>query len=130
MKIIPRPVHGVLDYVVGIILILSPRLFGFNSGGAEQSAPVALGWTTLIYSLLTRYELGALRMIPFRAHLFLDFVSGLFLALSPWLLGFADRVWAPHVIFGVLEMAVVTLSRREPSAKPATTPTATTHNPV
>jgi hypothetical protein len=130
MKIIPRPIHGVLDYVVGIILILSPRLFGFNSGGAEQSVPVALGWTTLVYSLLTKYELGALRMIPFRAHLVLDFLSGLFLAVSPWLLGFANRVWVPHVILGLLEIVVVALSRRDPAIKPATTPAAINRNPA
>src|SRR4051812_13538646 len=114
MKIIPRQIHGILDYVVGIILILSPRLFGFSYGGAEQSVPVTLGWATVVYSLLTKYELGALKVIPFRVHLILDLLSGLFLAASPWLLGFADRVWGPHLAFGILEIGVVAMTRREP----------------
>jgi hypothetical protein len=45
-----------------------------------------------------------------RIHLVLDLVSGLTLAFSPWLFGFSDYIFAPHVIGGILEMAVVALS--------------------
>ena len=30
--------------------------------------------------------------------------AGAFLAISPWLFGFADFVWVPHLVFGLLEM--------------------------
>jgi hypothetical protein len=115
MNIINRRLHGILDYVVGIVLVLSPRLFRFHDGGIEQSVPVFLGWAAIIYSLLTNYELGVLKLIPFRVHLGLDLLSGIFLAASPWLLGFADRVWVPHVILGCVEIAAVVLTRREPT---------------
>lgn len=110
MKIISTKTHGVLDYVVGLLLIASPWLFGFYESGAETWVPVALGAMTLIYSLCTNYERGVVRLISMRVHLLLDLASGFFLAFSPWLFGFSDTVWTPHVVFGVMEMIVVALS--------------------
>ena len=111
MQIISRRTHGVLDYVVGVLLILAPRIFGFNTDGAEARIPVILGWATIAYSLLTNYELGVFKALPFRAHLALDLISGIFLAVSPWLFGFADRVWGPHLVVGLLEIGAVLMTR-------------------
>ena len=106
MRFIPSRVHGLLDYVVGIFLIYVPRLFGFQDGGPEERVFVILGVAALAYSVVTRYESGVIRVLPFRGHLVLDFVSGVILASSPWVFGFADRVWMPHVLLGLLEMVV------------------------
>jgi hypothetical protein len=54
---IPRNVHGILDYVVGLLLIAAPWLLGFADGTAAQNVPVALGAGALLYSLLTNYDL-------------------------------------------------------------------------
>ena len=114
MKIIPRNVHGMLDYPVGVLLAASPWLFGFDDHGPATTIPVVLGLGALVYSLLTAYELGVARVIPFRVHLVLDFVSGLFLAVSPWLFNFSHRVYWPHLVFGLWEMLVVLLTRPDP----------------
>jgi hypothetical protein len=111
MNIIPRRVHGILDYVVAVLLILSPRIFGFDSAAAEARVPVILGWVTLAYSLLTNYELGLFKVLPFRAHLTIDMIGGLFLAVSPWLFAFSDRVWGPHLVIGLLEVGAVLMTR-------------------
>jgi hypothetical protein len=124
---ISRRTHGYLDYIVGVLLILAPRLFGFNNGGPEDRVPEMLGVATLVYSLLTNYELGLLKVLPFKAHLTLDVLSGNFLALSPWLFGFADRVWAPHVIVGVVELAAVAMTRRSASEHPTGFPGTPAH---
>jgi hypothetical protein len=68
---------------------------------------VILGAGTILYSIFTDYELGAVRMIPFRGHLTIDVLNGVFLGLSPWIFGFNDRVYLPHLIVGVLEILVV-----------------------
>lgn len=109
---IPRNVHGALDYIVGLLLIAAPWLLGFADGKAAQHVPVALGVGALLYSLLTNYELGLIRVIPFSVHLMLDFASGLLLAASPWLFGFADRVFLPHLILGLLEIGAAAMTRR------------------
>src|SRR3954466_1777092 len=87
MNLIPTRVHGFLDYIVGLLLILAPWLFGFAHHGAATWMPVILGAGALVYSLFTRYELGAVKAIPMPAHLALDGLSGLLLAASPWIFG-------------------------------------------
>lgn len=105
MRWIPTQMHGVLDYLWGVLLLTAPWLFGFAEGGAETWIAVVLALGAIVYSLLTDYELGVARVLSMRAHLLLDFVGGLLLAASPWLLGFADRVWLPHVAFGLFSVA-------------------------
>lgn len=114
MNILSRRAHGALDYIVGIALIAAPKLFNFE-GGIEAQIPFYLGIATIVYSLLTDYELGLLRVLPFRAHLTVDVLAGLFLAASPWLFQFADRVWVPHVVAGLLELGVVAMTANRSS---------------
>ncbi len=100
---ISTKVHGYLDYIMGIVLIIAPWLLGFAEGGAETWIPVILGAAVILYSLGTNYELGVTDAISMRGHLWLDGISGAFLALSPWLFGFADFVFWPHLILGIAE---------------------------
>ncbi len=116
MKIINSKIHGTLDYLVGIILIILPWLFGFADGGAQMQIPIILGIGTLIYSMITKYELGVFKIIPFKTHLSIDALSGIFLAASPWIFGFSDQVYQPHLLFGILEIVVVLLSKRQTSS--------------
>ena len=112
MKIIDRKTHGYLDYLVGLLLIASPWLFDFYRGGAETWIPVVLGASALVYSLFKDYELGASKQIPYGIHLTLDIVSGIFLAVSPWLFNFDEHVYLPHLIFGILEVGVAAMTKR------------------
>ena len=114
MRFIPTRVHGILDYTVGAILAISPWLFGFNRGGAETWVPFLLGFGAVFYSLFTKYEWGILRRIPMPVHLMLDLASGILLALSPWIFGFADYVYLPHLFFGILEIGVSLMTKRYP----------------
>jgi hypothetical protein len=104
--------HGVLDYSVGLLLVLSPWLFGFSDVPAARWTIIVLGLAALIYSLCTDYELGAFSLLPISVHLGLDFCSGLILAASPWLFGFAGIVYLPHLLFGILEVAAAIMTRR------------------
>ena len=113
MRFIPTKTHGYLDYIVGLLLIAAPWLFDFYRGGAETWVPVILGVATFIYSLMTDYELGASRMISMRTHLTIDLVSGIFLAASPWIFGFDEYVWAPHLIVGIFEIVASLCTRVE-----------------
>ena len=111
---IPTRVHGIIDYIVGVLLILVPFILGFADGTAAQWVPIILGLGALFYSLLTRYELGVAKVIPMPVHLGLDIASGLLLAASPWLFGFADRVWLPHLVVGIAEIVIAALTQRHP----------------
>lgn len=118
LKFIPTSIHGVMDYALGALLIAAPWLLGFNRGGAETWVPVILGAAIIFYSLITAYELGLIGAISMPAHLGLDFIGGLVLAASPWLFGFADIVWIPHLAIGLVEIATALSTRATPSYVP------------
>ena len=119
MQFIPTRTHGILDYVVGALLVVAPWLLGFADGGPAQWVPVILGLGVIVYSLLTNYELGLARVIPMPVHLGLDFLGGLVLAASPWLFGFADQIIWPHLLIGVIEMITAVSTYRRPEHVPA-----------
>jgi hypothetical protein len=117
MRFIETRTHGYLDYIMGILLIAAPWLFDFAQGGAETWVPVILGAGMILYSLMTDYELGATHRISMRTHLMLDMIGGALLAVSPWLFGFADYVWEPHLILGILEIGAALFTKREPGTE-------------
>lgn len=113
MKIINSKVHGISDYLFGALLIASPWLFNFYHGGTESILPVIMGIITIVYSMITDYELGILKELPFRFHLKMDLIAGILLLISPWLFRFQDEVFLPHTILGAIELTVFTLSSKE-----------------
>lgn len=117
MRFIPTKVHGVLDYLMGILLIAAPWLFDFARGGAETWVPVILGAGAILYSLMTDYELGLSRSISMSTHLTLDLLSGVLLAASPWLFGFHEFVYLPHLILGLLEIGASLMTEKTPSVR-------------
>lgn len=120
MRFISTKTHGILDYVLGALLIVAPWLLGFNQGGAETWVPVMLGAGVILYSLFTRYELGVVKVIPMSGHLTLDFIGGALLAASPWLFGFSQIVSTPHLVLGLLEMGAALTTSTQPGLARAT----------
>lgn len=115
MKILSTRVHGVIDYVMSLIVMGSPWIFGFaRGGGPETWVPVVVGAVGLIYSACTNYELGIVRSLSMRTHLGLDYASGAMLAISPWLFGFAENVYLPHLILGLLAIGAAAMTNPVP----------------
>ncbi|MPR13464.1 hypothetical protein FS320_42255 [Microvirga tunisiensis] len=71
----------------------------------------ALG--AILYSALTAYELGLIKILPMSLHLILDGLGGIALAASPFLFGFSDWVYWPHVLFGLFSVAASLVTRME-----------------
>jgi hypothetical protein len=51
-----------------------------------------------------------------RVHLVIDYITGAFLALSPWLFGFSDTVWLPHALVGILTIGYALYTNPEDGA--------------
>ena len=115
MRFVPTRVHGILDYLTGGLLIVTPWLFGFAQGGAETWVPVVLGAGVILYSLLTDYEWGAFRVLGMSSHLWLDGLGGFLLAVSPWLFTFRDVIIWPHLIIGIFEIIAAVTTRATPA---------------
>jgi hypothetical protein len=124
MRFIPTRVHGVLDYAMGVLLIAAPWILGFAdadfaANGAETWIMVLFGGTMIVASLMTAYECGVVNVISMSTHLGLDVLMGLVLAASPWLFGFADQVYLPHLILGLSEAAAGLMTQTTPTSVPA-----------
>jgi hypothetical protein len=104
MKLITTKTHAYLDYIVGVFLLVAPFIFHLPRRSPEGFIFFVLGVALLAYSMITNYELGLFKIIPMKTHLLLDIASGIFLAASPWLLGFSDRIYLPHLIIGLFEI--------------------------
>ncbi len=103
--------HGVLDYLAAIGLILIPILLGFE--GLPFWVSVAAGAGLIIYSLMTDYALGIAPIVPFHLHLFLDLAAGATFIILPFLLGWNGIVLAYYLTMAFAVMGVVALSTSE-----------------
>ena len=119
MRRLSSRIHGVLDYIVGIFLVLTPWLFGYVTVGAPETwLAIGGGSAVIVYSLLTDYELGVWRQLEFRAHLWLDGLVGFTLLIWAWLFAAAEwALWMPHLVAGVLLVVMPLLSEKEPQPR-------------
>ena len=108
--IVPTRIHGFVDYLIGLSLVVMSFVLA-RGAGPQTWLPVLMGGGLIVYSLLTESERGVVPLIGMPAHLMLDGLLGLFLASSPWLLGFAYRVWAPHLILGLALVGLATITQ-------------------
>lgn len=111
MRFIETRTHGYIDYLMGILLLLLPSLMGWELNDTKSVVPMVLGAGAIIYSLMTNYELGLAKVLSMKTHLMIDFISGVFLAASPWLLNFADEVYLPHLILGIAEIGASLMTK-------------------
>ncbi len=113
--LIPRPLHGVLDYLWGIAHTFAPEMFGFADDKAATAFSRFRGISMVGASLTTRYELGLIKLIPFNMHLLLDLMGALFSLGVPWLLGFDKNEKARNAVLGFafFEIGAVLLSKRD-----------------
>src|SRR3954447_12702368 len=123
MQLIPTRMHAAMDYLVGVLLIAAPWIFQYaDETTAGTWISVVAGLAMIGMSLMTDYEGGVVRMVAMRVHLLADAVLGVFLAVSPWLFGFADEganAWVPFIVIGVLEVG--TAMATDPDARAART---------
>lgn len=125
MRMIPTQVHGVIDYLGGIVLLLAPNLFNFEANDAATAVARIVGIAILGLAILTRYELGLIKVIPMEVHLLIDIVASIFLAASPFLFQFSDdptNVWLPHVVVGIGYLIITLMTERTPRGDVVRTP--------
>lgn len=114
MRIISTRTHGTIDYATGAGLLAAPALLRIGDVPAATRVLRVAGAAAVVYSLLTDYEFGLVRVIPMRAHLAMDAASGVLVAASPWLFGFAERgprYRLPHAVVGAAEVLAALTSK-------------------
>jgi len=115
MRFLPTRVHGVVDWLMGALLVALPWILGLDRGAPEAWVPMALGIAGLAVTFFTDHEFGVIRRIPMVGHLWVDGLAGALLAASPWVFGFADQMWLPHLVLGLTEFAAAFVTKLHPA---------------
>lgn len=120
MRFIETKTHGIIDYLVGVLILILPAVAGWDFRQAESIVLMVFGIMTIIMSLMTAYEYSMEKIIPVSTHLMIDVLGGIIVAISPWLFEFADRVYLPHLIVGLFSIAAGLLTKTisQPSLNP------------
>ncbi len=113
--LIPRPVHAVIDYTWGGAHYFAPEMFGFQDEEAANAFSKFRGGSAAATSLLTRYELGVVRVIPYNVHLVFDLIGAVGGLAAPWVFGFDKNEKARNTVlaFALFELGAVALSKRD-----------------
>lgn len=118
MKWISTRGHGVLDYLMALALLAIPWLLNWSDPTRMLMTTLAVG--IVLYSLLTRYELGALRVLPMRVHLALDMLGGLVLLIAAFTLNTeTDGVRWTLGLLGVAELGAAMMTDPDANTVPA-----------
>jgi hypothetical protein len=109
---IPAFVHGLLEYAVGVLLIVAPFVFAFDSDTATGIS-VAAGVVVLIVNGSTAMSTGLVKSIPVQAHVMLDYVLAILLIASPFVFGFDDdgTATAFFLVLGIVHLLLTIATR-------------------
>ena len=120
VKLLPAWFHAVADYAVGIALIVV-ALVDSGSYGAVGTG-VVVGATVLLVSMLTKYPLGVVKVLPFTVHSAGDYLAAALLVIAPFALNFADAeggMAAFYVAAGAAVLATSLITNYQYSPKRA-----------
>ena len=118
VRLLPAWLHAIADYAVGATLIVVALAVGGSTGAVATG--VVVGTVVLIVSLLTRYPLGLLKVLPFPVHSAGDYLAAGLLVVAPFALNFrtGDRgLSALYVAAGIAVLAVSLVTNYQYSPK-------------
>ena len=102
---IPQVAHGALEYVIGLLLIAAPFLFGFDSALAT-GVSVTAGVVMLAIAATSSGPAGLVKTIPPTVHVVLDIILAIFFIAAPFVFAFRDET-APRNLFLILGVVLL-----------------------
>ena len=106
-RLLPAWLHAIADYAVGGSLIALALIIGGSS--AAVATGVVVGLTVLAVSMLTKYPLGVVKVLPFTVHSAGDYLAAALLLGAPFALNFNHSdtgLTALYIVAGIAVTAV------------------------
>ena len=127
VRLLPAWLHAVADYAVGAVLVLAALITGGTSGAVGTG--VVVGLTVLVVSMLTRYPLGVVKVLPFTVHSAGDYLAAALLLAGPFTLHFNHSDSGLSALYvgaglAVLAVSLITNYQYSPRVQAATAATA------
>jgi hypothetical protein len=107
IRLLPAWLHAIADYAVAGSLITMALLVGGSA--AAVATGVVVGLTVLAVSMLTKYPLGMVKVLPFTVHSAGDYLAATLLLVAPFALGFNESdggLTAMYIAAGIAVAAV------------------------
>lgn len=99
MKVISPRVHGYLDYLTVALFLLAPTLLGMSQ--LPSMLAYAIAAIHLVVTLTSDFPFGAVKLIPFTVHGWIERIVGPSLIALPFIAGFANEGIARNFYIGI-----------------------------
>lgn len=109
---IPVAVHGIIEYLAGVLFIAAPYLFDFEATRATTLS-IVVGVVILVVAAVSKGPTGLIDELPVSAHVLLDFVLAVFLIAASFLFGFSEdaKATAFFIVLGVVHLLLTIATR-------------------
>lgn len=108
VRLLPAWLHAIADYAVGGLLIIVAIAVGGSTGAVATG--IVVGATVLAVSMLTKYPLGVVKVLPFTVHSAGDYLAAALLLIAPFALNFRDGDGGLSIFYIVAGIAVLGVS--------------------
>ena len=92
-------VHGLIDYIFVILLLSSPTLFGLPM--MTSNFIYALGIIHLLLTVITNFEFGLIKVVPFKIHGVIELLVAILLFPIAFYMGNMEGELSRNFIMGV-----------------------------
>lgn len=106
MKILNSKIHGIIDYAFILLLWVSPTILGLDEKATHFS--IILGGIHLTLTIFTKFELGLLRIIPFKIHGIVELLVPFLLIGVAFYLGNVENDFSRNYFFGIAASVFLT----------------------
>lgn len=103
MKLFTSTVHGYLDYITVAFFFLAPTVFMLSP--AASTAAYVLAGVHLALTLITKFKLGLLDLVPINVHGTIELIVSLVLVGGPWIIN-GIFVYADKLFFSIAGGAI------------------------
>ncbi|HEX2397812.1 MAG TPA: hypothetical protein VHI73_06710 [Solirubrobacteraceae bacterium] len=116
---IPAWLHGILEYVEVVVLIVAPFVLHFQAGAAT-GASIVIGVVLLFVVATTVGSTGLVSQVPIPVHVLLDYILAGVLVACPFIFGFSNETnpTAFFIALGIVHLLVTIATRFLPARVP------------
>jgi hypothetical protein len=118
VRFLPAWLHAIADYAVaGSLIVVAVAVGGTDKAVATG---IVVGVVVAVVSMLTRYPLGVVKVLPFTVHSAGDYLAAALLIGAPFALNFRDTdggLAAFYVVAGIAVLAVSLVTNYQYSDK-------------
>jgi len=109
MKIISPKFHAVLDYILVMLSLISPDLFGLSSSASTLAYFLGIGY--FILTICTKFSGGIFKIIDLKIHGFIELVVSIILIILAFTVfkgNIVDEMF--YACFGILLFIIFSLT--------------------